>query len=479
MDKENYFLRVNFVVEDVEIPDVLCRIFLPERVLDKPHMRLEPTEEQFEKLNRSYKGNFKVEIKSRDDICSEIIESSVVYLENTKATYRKEGISEFAVDGKPQNLTVIRFRTTTDGEEKSSVIFWISPNKMLSPVISHIDSYDGSIKIKRHFSFEFPIADNIKLKFDEHYRNKKTGNKDMLRWSFLVSCVELNIFAHDITKIRAEVLPIIDDFLLIASFASRTRTACLGFDAVSLNVNSSYYRGDLTFPNGESEFNFNDGLVAKQDFEEFMNHCYSTFSKYPNKKVLQRAIWALVPGEPKTLEENFLLLFAGIETLLLEYRRQENLEFVIWQQIKNHIRDSIKSISNPKTEKKQRCYMYEKIDELNRISLRNVLDDFCERFDLEITDLWPIFAAKNQVGLSDIRNRLIHGETFDDECFDAIGVACDNLKWLLERMILKILDWPIDRSEVEAEFLKHNSYSLSIMPAERERIAQIFYNTNN
>jgi len=113
-----------------------------------------------------------------------------------------------------------------------------------------------------------------------------------------------------------------------------------------------------------------------------------------------------------------------------------------------------------------------------RISLRNVFDHFCERFDLEIADLWPVFAAKGEVGLSDIRNKLIHGETFVDECYDAIWVACKNLKWLLERMMIKILDWPIDRTEVEAGFLKRNSHPLTIMPTEREKIAQIFYNIN-
>ncbi len=481
MSKENYSLRATFIVEDVQVPDVLCKIYLPERVCEKPRMKLRPTKEQFDKLTRSHKGSFKAEIKDRDGIIRERLEAPVVYFENMNTTYWEEGISDSSIDGEPQDLTVAHFLTSASDDENSSVVFWLSPNEMLSPVMICENSYDGSIKVERVLSYEFSLGDNIKLIFDKHFRSQETDNKDTIRWSFLVSCAELEIPAHDIQKIRVEVLPKIDDFLLISSLASRTRTACLGFQSTNQNVHSKYYRGDFSFPTGASEASFDQGLVWKKDFEEFATHCYMNFSKYPNKNALRRAIWALVPGKPQVLEERFLSLFAGVETLLLEYRRQENLEFVfehdVWKQIKEQIRKSIKGISNSKLEKEQRSFMYRKVDELNRISLRDVFNHFCKRYNLDLTDLWPVFADQDQVGLSDVRNRLIHGETFANQCYDAVWVACENLKWILERLILKILDWPIDKTEVEAGFLKRNAHPLAIMPAQQEKIAQIFYNS--
>lgn len=483
MLKENYSLRATFIVDDVSIPNVLCKIYLPERVLEKPCMKLLPTKDQYDKLSRSFKGSFKAEIKGKDGIIREQIESPVVYFKNNSTIYWEEGVSESSMDGEPQDLTITSFLTSTSDEDHSSVIFWLSPNEMLSPVMMCENSYDGSIKVKRLFSYEFLIDDNIKLKFDKYYRSKKTDNKDTIRWSFLVSCTELDNLSHDTQKIRSEVLPKIDDFILISSLASRTRTACLGFQLTNQNIHSSYYRGNFSFPTGSSEPSFDQGLVWGKDFEEFVNHCYIAFSKYPNKDALRRVIWTLVPGESKLLEEKFLSLFSGVETLLLEYRRQEKLEFIFendtWKGIRKQIEKFIKDISNPELEKKQRSFMYKKIGELNRISLSDVLTHFCEKYDLDLEDLWPVFADRGKVSLSDIRNSLIHGETFSNRCRDAVVVACDNLKWILERMILKILEWPIDRTEVEAGFLKRNSHSLVIMPEEQEKIAKIFYNTNS
>ena len=482
MSEEKYLLRAMFTVENVQILDVLCKIYLPERVNEKPLMKLRPTKDQFDKLIRSYKGSFKAEIKDRDGIIKERLEAPVVYFENMNTTYWGEEISDFSIDGEPQDLTITQFLASESYDKESSVVCWLSPNEMLSPTMICESSYDGSIKVKRVFTYEFALNDKVKLKFDKHFQYQKTDNNDTIQWSFLVSCAETDIPAHDLQRTRVEILPLIDDFLLISSLASRTRTACLGFQSTNQKVHSRYYRGDFSFPTGASEPSFDQGLVWKKDFEEFANQCYMTFSKYPNKNALRRTIWALVPGQPQVLEERFLSLFAGLETLLLEYRRQENLEYIFnkntWQQIKKQLHKSIKGTSNPTIDREQRSFMYGKIDELNRISLSEVLTHFCKRYNLDLADLWPVFAEKDQVGLSDIRNRLIHGETFSVQCSDAILVACENLKWILERMMLKILEWPIERTEVEAGFLKRNSCSLAIMATEREKIAKIFLDIN-
>jgi hypothetical protein len=57
-------------------------------------------------------------------------------------------------------------------------------------------------------------------------------------------------------------------------------------------------------------------------------------------------------------------------------------------------------------------------------------------------------STQSDVGLADIRNRVVHGSTFDHRQLNALAVAGDHLQWLLERMLLRVLAWPIDRSNV-------------------------------
>lgn len=106
--------------------------------------------------------------------------------------------------------------------------------------------------------------------------------------------------------------------------------------------------------------------------------------------------------------------------------------------------------------KNKRKLMYAKIKELNRISFDTAFNSFRESYQIDINDLWPLIGTSKEapVSLSMIRNRIIHGERFEHKEYEALVFANINLRWILERCILRILDWDIEKSKIHPFYLK-------------------------
>lgn len=342
---------------------------------------------------------------------------------------------------------------------------------------------DGSIKVEKSHHLEIAFYENEKLILDKDYKTRKTEGKERLQWSYLVAKIHISDPTFSIEQINELFLSKVDDFLLIASLATSIRTACIGWEASKGKTSISYYRGSLTFPTGMKQEILDQGLIPKRDLQEFISHSYDAFLHYENKAVLRGAIYSLVPGNERSLETSFLSLFAGLEMLLLDYRRGKNLEFNIepdlWKNVKQKIQKEFKKVCKEngglEIAGNQRKNIYEKLDELNRISLRTVWEDFCQTYKVEVKDLWPLFTQDGIVGLSNIRNWLIHGEPIPEDCFGALMIACENLKWILERVIVTLLGWEVSRTEVDPQFLKRYADALlNDMSNEQKQITKIF-----
>jgi len=226
--KEDFYAQATLIVNDREIPSVPCKVYLPDRIDEKPQIEFRPQKEQYDKIVQSHRGIFKAEILGFDKRPEVSIEAPEIYFRDMSTTYWGPNLSESTVSGDPQNLKVIRHRRESGLSEKTSLILWISPNMMLSPAMTQTPSYMGTIEIKRIEQLRFEIEKGIILTFDTHFRSKNVTDKKLLRWSFLVACTEVDTPAHDVETLREKLLPDIDVFLLVASLGSRTRTGCLG-----------------------------------------------------------------------------------------------------------------------------------------------------------------------------------------------------------------------------------------------------------
>lgn len=475
--EESFLVKASLIVNGIEINEVPCKIFLPERIYDKPYVEFKPTKSDgFKIIMGSYQGKFKACILTADGKVHTSIESPEVYFSGAFTKYWGKDISESTIPGEPQDLHVIKHFERSDEEDKTQLNFWISPNKLLSPAMIQTTSYKGEIYYERINNLEFTIKDNVRLTFDKHFKSKKDVNGDLVQWSYLVACVKLDVPAIEVEELKKYILQDIDDFLLIASLALRKRTACLGWNASDKNSLTTYYRGNYTFPDCVDKSNSSDELAEIQSFESFMNTCFNNFLVFENKLSLRNALCSAVPLKPLTVETSFLHLFAGLETLVLDFKRRQKLEFILdkseWQQLKNSMEKCVKQSINPKLDSEQRKSIYNKLGELNRISLREAFDIFCKQYAIYSSDLWPVFGEKGCAGLAEIRNRLIHGDPFPHEYIGALVLANEHLQYTLERMLVRVLGWDVSKTMVNPTYLEKNSPSIKQLSFERERLSK-------
>ncbi len=464
--KEDFYVQANLVVGGEEIPSIPCKIYLPERIEGKPRMEFRTQD----KLIAPFKCGVRAEIKGFNGRKEVSIESPEVYFEKTTTVHWGPELSETIFIGDPQDLRVIHYIHKPKDSHKTNLVLWISPNNMLSPSIIMTKSYRGAVRSKRIHQFKFVIGQDIRITFDKHFRYKKVDNNSQLQWSFLVACAHIDIPAHEVNILKEKLLPDIDDFLLIASLGSRTRTACLGWQASDGLSATTYYRGNYSFPTGESEPSLNQGLVCKRDFNRFMKRCYLKFLSYSNKDYIRNAIRSVVPGTKGTIEKSFLSMFAGLESLVLDFRKSENLEKILsktdWTTFKKYLKECIKKCDAIQTDKHKVGRLCEKLPELNRISLRYAFEQFCLKYKIDLSDLWPIYDSSNKLSLSNIRNQLIHGDTLPSEL--DLWVAHGSLRFSMERILISILGWPVSKTEVNKDFLRQHSMVWKKIPKNKK-----------
>lgn len=462
--EEDFLVKAMIVIGDNLIDFIPCKVYLPERNYEKPYLLFESKSDTAEKLITSEKGPFKF---VKGDVT---IEASEIYFSGFSSKSCDGDISDTTFPGEPQDLHIIVQMPSMNVDNRTHIVFWISPNRLLTPKIWLVPLDTGEVFRKDIQDLSFIIENNLEFVFDKRFNYKKEKNGDVTRWSFLVASASIiDISATDANAIKNGVLQKIDDFLLLASFASKKRTACLGWSAIDRHVHTKFYRGYYSFPKPDDSEEHEDGIIDDRYFKIFMEVSYPLFLSVNNKEAFRRVLHAAVPSKNRTLESSFLNMFAGLESLVLDFRRRNSFEFILqepsWTSFKDYLEKCIKSSTKPIIEKEQRRLIYSKLNELNRVSLKEAFDAFCKHYSVGLTDLWPIFAENREsVGLSDIRNKLIHGDPFPSRLIEPLSVACEHMEYVLQRMIIRILDWSIDKTNLKPNILNARYNSIKDLP---------------
>ncbi len=480
--KEDQFVNATLAIGDIQVVDVPCKIYLPERNNQKPCIIIKPIGEEMIS-NLRFKTNetisFYAETVGWDDQIELQFEASELYFSNFTIKSWGKNLSDCTIICEPQNLYETRFRKCNDGASETNITFWISSNPLLQPDISPTESCTGEIELHRLNLQVFKIDDNITLTFDKHFSSKKLQDGDVLRWEYLVATTQTVIPDCQAKEINNLLLPSIDDFLRISSFAARRRTVCLGWSAYNKIGYTKFYRGNYVFPSDDSPTNKLDSLIPKNDFNRFQTECFKTFINYKNKFALRHALNSAIPYTDTTLESSYLRKFAGLETLILDFRRSENLEFILprenFTDFRVHIENSIKSFNQPKLDKQQKASLYSKIPELNRISLREAYEAFRKHYSVDLSDLWPLFGSKKLVGLTDIRNKLIHGDPFPQNLHDSLAIANLHLAFTLERVLIKVLGWDIKGTRVSPYHLQSQTMIIANLELYRKKLSEYVF----
>lgn len=214
-------------------------------------------------------------------------------------------------------------------------------------------------------------------------------------------------------------------------------------------------------------------LIASADEDEFASAAVLADSAELND-ILERAINFALPNTDSTPEVSFLSLSASLESILTFHRRQDEYKILPPEDFTELERDLKKWLKQHRVlahEPAKRALVYEKFRELNRFPMSHVFKMFCEHYSLDLTDLWPVIGKHAEWPLTEIRHRLVHGDPFQSRPAEAMECAEKHLRWVVERMLLCVLGWPIARSSVSHEYLENAIVEHSGWRIERARFA--------
>jgi len=477
--EENCLVDATIIKNSKEIKNVACKVYFPERIHEKPYLLFKPSRTDAARMAGLFNGAFKADIIGFDKEIQTTMMAPEVYFSENSTKYWGSDISESTILGEPQNLHIIDHLKNHDKPDRTNVEFWVSPNSFISPFITQTSSYTGAITQKRIEKCEFTIKGGTVLKFDKHYKSKTLKNNDLIQWSHLVARFEIDMPAVELVTIKNELLEDIDDFLLLVSVASRRLTACLGWTAHDKYSITKFYRGNYSFPDVHKEVNSNDVVVDIRDFKSFMKCCYPVFQNYENKLALRNALHSAISSDLHSLETSYLSMFAGLETLILDFRRREGAELVLapgqFKHLRSYLIECMKQSTKPELTEAQQESICKKLGELNRVSLREAFEGFCKKYTIYLKDLWPVFGENGTVGLVDIRNKLIHGDPLNHDVFETLIIAKEHLKYALERVLLRILSWNLAKSKVSPEYLAIYGFGMKDLQTEQKKLSNYIH----
>jgi hypothetical protein len=214
-------------------------------------------------------------------------------------------------------------------------------------------------------------------------------------------------------------------------------------------------------------------LIDEADFAEFL----ASTSPGDNSQlddILERAIRIALNSRNQSLEVSFISSSAALESTLTFFRRQSDYEILAsdeFSKLEDDLKKWLKRQPMLASQPAKRALIYEKVPELNRFPFSFVFKKFCEHHALDLTDLWPVVGKHAEWPLTEIRHRLVHGDPFPVRPDEAMTCAQTHLTWVVERMLLSVLGWPIERSNVSREALARTHREHRDWPVQRAKFA--------
>ena len=444
--REELIFDATITAQDFVIENIFCRIYLPVKVADQIEIRFYPDKEQAKKLENYrnlYIFSLRGEIRDYLGAINKIISSERIISNGISRTFYGVNANETKWSGTVLDLMITHYVNHQNVPDVFEGVFTISHNPLLKSSFIFDTTRIGEIRFEHPKNFKFRIDENVELTFEDVYKRCKNDQDDNVHFfetiaSFLVEdeqskYVEIN-----------EILAKLDDILLLSSFAARQRCFCFGWSTYDTKTSVIKYLRNKSKPNeAQLREKLGDLIVELAEFKEFMNVAYKSFKNFPDLDVLRRIINFAIPNEKKTIVSSFVSLYAALEMLVSHYRKGNDLEFILennpFKKVRNNLKIVIEELGIDDTRKKM---MKDKLSELNRVPFVTAFNAFCDKYSVELQDLWSVTDNTNGITLAQVRNKLVHGEHFTREDNLALTYARDHLQWTVERMILGVLTFP-------------------------------------
>ena len=344
--------------------------------------------------------------------------------------------------------------------KRTRLCFDLTSNQLLVPFQIALNSHTGRRSIKTIRQRKITVQGLGSIRFTNHYyETRAPDSRGPTTCRKLVGEARIDIPAIDILNNEQFIRDAIEPLILLAALAARQATVIPSWSATDKQHHVSCYAGNIFRPSYRSNSSHHDLLIDESEFNQFVIAGLGTFGLLDpyNKEIVKRTIYKVLPDPDKTIETRFLSLFSALESLVLVFRRHNDLEFTIsdpllWKELAGDFKSFVKqhrvwsSCENAKL-------LLATLPALRRIPLKYAFAAYCKHYQLDMSDLWPTF-GDGVVSLSTIRNKLMHNDAYPRFALDALIRAKSNLEVTVERMLLVALGWPIDSTKVRPISLK-------------------------
>jgi hypothetical protein len=451
-EKEAYRVLASISLHETSdtINEVICKIYVPKRTNEHARVILLPNDEQNKQFSNAHMLSIRAELKQPNGDINRIASNETLITSQNSTGWGDPRLSEHMVQCEPWDLQIETIFHASHVDSKPEGYFRISRNQLLSNVWEQSFSFTGDVNMSKLDPLEVTLANGLKIDFTEHCGYGHFGDGDTLM--FRENVGELQI-PHDLSSVLADCLEHVDDVLRLVSFIGEYSCVCVGWRSDDSERAIEFYRRRSVAP--ETPPSVHDAIIKYSDFADFLPAAYKAFVGVDQNAALRRALDYVVPDKHDSLEASYIMLYAAVETLVLFFRRQEKLEFIFeddsqWDQLKCDLTAWLKSHPVLSEDNKRRSFVYEKLSELTRLSFGTAFKKFCNRYKVDLTDLWPMVGRNS---LSNIRNKLVHGEVYQPKHYHALMGAREHLRWSVYRMIFGMLGWPINRTKIDPKSL--------------------------
>jgi hypothetical protein len=325
-----------------------------------------------------------------------------------------------------------------------SIVFFLSGPRYMWEIISFGErSYTGEAKVDtRNTKIELDDALPFSIEVKPWYFYDKSSPPDVFDLKAHVLALELStsIKEEELTNdaFVQKAIAVIEDLILLVSFMSRGWITWYSYEFLTPTFIKRHVR--RARETSSRDISWNDTLVEHGQGRQFLKSAYTNLQKLRSEGInLFMSIAYYLSGlESKYMEEQFTTLFLALERTkdLFAQHNQEYLEILsptISEPLSNSIKDQIKRVvDSPDI----RGRIYDKIRELNRPSLRFVLDSLLSKNEISYTDLYP---PGEEFSLISTRDQLFHSSKKID--YDHLFREFYRLKSVLERLLLRLLGW--------------------------------------
>ena len=359
-------------------------------------------------------------------------------------------------------LAVIRMLPPENiaGRKRTRLRFDLTFNQLLAPFQIVLNSHTGRRSIKTIQRRKITVPGLGLIRFTNYYyETSAPGSRGVTTCRRLIGEGGIDIPAMDVLDNEQSIRDAIEPLTLLVALAARQATVIPSWSATDKQHHVSCYAGNIFRPSYRSNSSHHDLLIDESEFNQFVIAGLGTFGLLDpyNKEIVKRTIYKVLPDPDKTIETRFLSLFSALESLVLVFRRHNDLEFTIsdpllWKELAGDFKSFVKqhrvwsSCENAKL-------LLATLPALRRIPLKYAFAAYCKHYQLDMSDLWPTF-GDGVVSLSTIRNKLMHNDAYPRVALDALIRAKSNLEVTVERMLVVALGWPIENTKVRPISLK-------------------------